>query len=137
MIMHKKVAVVDSMTSAEFIRIVDEVAEQLVAREVKFRSINGVQRRMGKDGFNWMVGLDPDAPDLKIYIEACADYIAGTGHSIVFSKLETARGVAAFDSDSFWDKLRIPAARGVYAWDLIEGKFVNRIDFLFMPEMFP
>ena len=125
------------MTSDDFVEIVNKVADLLTESGITFRSLRDGERRIGEDGFNWFIGLDPDATPLETFIAETAAYIARHGSSVIFSRLEVPRNVAHFDYDSFEGFLKIPAARGIHAWDLIERKMVNRVDFLFMPEMFP
>jgi len=126
------------MTAGDFIEIVGGVASWLDKMGTDFRSIKGVERRIGQDGFNWQIGINADlkGKELERAIIDCATYIAATGNLVVFSLLEIPHGrCSVFDYESFWQRLKIPSARGVTVYDPLSCELISRIDFLFRPDM--
>jgi hypothetical protein len=114
------------MTGAQYISIVNQVADGLGKLGIKFKCLNDYERRLGQDGFNWQFAIDPDDPR---GVEKCVSYIAfhaSTG--VIFSELEIPRHVDYFGPSS---ELKISVARGLSAYDVMNRTVISRIDFLF------
>lgn len=85
-------------------------------------------RRIGQDGFNFLIAIDPEDPH---GIAKAVNYIAhaAAGNPIVFSGLYHPE--AAVTCLTVYNKSRTICARVLHAWDPREDRDVWRLDFLF------